>query len=287
VVLDTLPAMVRDSQPGSGEPAALLVVAHPDDETLWLQPWLSADSLVVVAFPDHPRDPSVTAARETIRESFPVGRMEFLPLHSVDVVGRSDWRRRSPTPYGVALDRDCPSALRKRYVANHAALCELLAERITPGSLVYTHNPWGEYGHEEHVQVCRAVLDVASVAGASVWAWDGLPRAELARSSMRLRADYYEAAVAGLAATSRTTDRAMFQQLKDLYQRNSAWTWRPDYEPPEHPRYIELMHAGHERIRAARPRRASRAAGIFAGHVRRSPHVARRLVTRGRLRAHR
>lgn len=270
---------------GSGEPAALVVVAHPDDETLWLQPWLSEDSVVLVAFPNHPRDPSVTAARETIRQGFPLGRMEFLPLQSLDVLGRSDWRRRRPTSYGVSLDAGCPSSLREQYVANHAALCELLAERITPGSLVYTHNPWGEYGHEEHVQVCRAVLDVGAAAGASVWAWDGLQSVELLRSSMRLRADYYEAAIAGLPTVTRATDRATFRQLKDLYQRSSAWTWRSDYEPPEQPRYVELMHAGHEQLRATRPRPGSRAAGILVGHVRRSPTVARRVVTRGRLRS--
>jgi LmbE family N-acetylglucosaminyl deacetylase len=264
---------------------ALVVVAHPDDETLWLQPWLAPDAEIVVAFPDHPRDPSVTAGREAVRGEFPLGRMEFLPLHSLDVLGRSDWRRRRPTREGVELRRDCPDELRRRYAENHAALCELLATRIGKGSVVYTHNPWGEYGHEEHIQVCRAVLDVASAARASVWAWDGLSPAELVRSSMRLRADYYGGELHRLPRERRTTDRAVFAELRELYQRHGAWTWLADYQPPDQVDYVELMHDGEQLITAAAPSPAVRTTKILARHLSRSPAVLRRLLTAGRLRA--
>jgi hypothetical protein len=277
--------MVQRGVPAARGPGELIVVAHPDDETLWLEPVLSTDSTVVVAFPTHPHDVAMTAARERVRERFPVGTMEFLPLRSLDLLGGSDWRRRAPTAYGVELSADCPVDRRAAYVENHRRLCDLLVPFIGNHPVVYTHNPWGEYGHEEHIQVCRAVLDTAAAAGSSVWAWDGFPARGLARSSMRLRADYYEQGVSRLSRLHRDLDRSRYNGLKSLYEREAAWTWQADYEPPAVMEFIELMRSGRELVRAHPPGRWSRSAAIVAEHVRHSPRVASRLVTRGRLRS--
>jgi LmbE family N-acetylglucosaminyl deacetylase len=277
--------MSRDAVRCDAGPAGLLVVAHPDDETLWLEPWLAPDRTVVVAFPTYPNDSSITAARETIRSDFPYGTMEFLPLNSLDVLGRSDWRRRAPTAYGVELRGDCPPEVRQAYLDNHRSLCDLLDPYLADHAVVYTHNPWGEYGHEEHVQVCRAVLDTGARHGTCVWAWDGLSVQQLGRSSMRLRRDYFERQVPTLSRTARALGVARYRDLKDRYQRAAAWTWDTDYTPPAVMQYIEIMHEGNELLRPVPRARAARAAGILGGHVRRAPAAARRLVTQGRLRS--
>jgi hypothetical protein len=277
--------MVRRGNSAAGGAGELIVVAHPDDETLWLEPVLSPNTKVIVAFPVHPRDAAVTAARQRVREQFPIGTMEFMPLGSLDVLGRSDWRRRAPAPYGVELGPRCRAESRTQYVENYRRLRDLLVPLIEADSTVFTHNPWGEYGHEEHIQVCRAVLDTAANAGASVWAWDGFTTRTLARSSMRLRADFYERGVAGLQRITRSVDRSRYRELKNLYEREGAWTWRMDYEPPATMEFVELMRGGRELLVAHPPRRRSRTVGILADHVRHVPRVAKRLATRGRLRS--
>jgi hypothetical protein len=277
--------MSREAGSEVPEAARLIIVAHPDDEALWLEPWLSADSLVLVAFPNHPREPSITEARQQIRAEFPYGTMDFLPLQSLDVLGRSDWRRRAPSAYGVELSRDCPPDIRQAYVENYHRLCEVLAPYLAAHSVVYTHNPWGEYGHEEHIQLCRAVLDTGKAHRTSVWAWDGLSPSQLARSSMRLRRDYFERGLTALPRVTRELDAARYRELKGRYEAAAAWTWDAGYIPPASMDYIELMHDGKELAPPSAPRRGVRAAGILGGHLRSTPRVARRLVSRGRIRS--
>jgi LmbE family N-acetylglucosaminyl deacetylase len=273
----------HDAPPAGVDP--LVVVAHPDDEILWFEPWLSDTGEVLVALPTHPRDDAITRARHEIRDHWPVGDMTFLPLRSVDVIGRSDWRRREPTDYGVTLAADCPGAAATEYVANHARLVDELREPVASRGVVVTHNPWGEYGHEEHIQVCHAVLTAAAAAGADVWAWDGLPQARLAASSMRLRQDYYEPRTASLPRVTRPSDLARYRRLKQMYFDRGAWTYYEDYEPPQQSTYIQLMRAGEILLPPVAPHPVARNAGIVAGHVRRAPTVLRRVISRGRLRA--
>jgi LmbE family N-acetylglucosaminyl deacetylase len=277
--------MARHSEPQAGASGALIVVAHPDDETLWLEPWLSDDALVVVALPTYPGNSALTAARAAIRDEFPAGRMEFLALESLDVLGRSDWRRREPMEYGVDLGARTLAATAAAYRENYRKLCEQLRPYVAAQPVVYTHNPWGEYGHEEHIQVCQAVLHVAADVGGSVWAWDGLPARSLAGRGMRLRLDYYEADLGRLPRQTRRLDAERYRRLKSLYAARGAWTYHDDYEPPETLDYLQLMKDGELLLHAVPPSWLGRATGIFGSHLRRAPAVGRRLVTEGRIRA--
>ena len=48
-------------------------------------------------------------------------------------------------------------------------LKDLLRARLGDCRNVITHNPWGEYGHEDHVQVFRAVTALQAELGFAVW----------------------------------------------------------------------------------------------------------------------
>jgi LmbE family N-acetylglucosaminyl deacetylase len=277
--------MTRGSaSPGCSGPG-VAVVAHPDDETLWLHPLLSRVDTVVVAFPEHPRDPAITAARHALREDFPSARMEFLTTTTpADVLGQSDRRRRSPDRYGVTLGSHTPPKVIDGYRANYQAVCTAIDPYLAQHPTVYTHNPWGEYGHEEHVQVSRAVLDVGARHGNCVWAWDGLSLTDLARTSMRLRADYFESGIAALPRLSLQLDADDYQRLKSRYLDRGAWTWFADYQPPDTMEYVEIMHEGRQLLTPEPVRPVTREVRILARHVRRSPSILRRLAGGGRLR---
>jgi hypothetical protein len=276
--------MTRGSaSPGCSGPG-VAVVAHPDDETLWLHPLLSRVDTVVVAFPEHPRSPAITAGRYAVRDTFPAARMEFLTTTPTDVLGRSDRRRRSPDRYGVTLRSDAPASVVEAYRANYDAVCTGLDPYLAAHPTVYTHNPWGEYGHEEHIQVSRAVLDVGARLGNCVWAWDGLAVNDLARTSMRLRADYFEPGIQALARWSLPLDADGYESLRSFYLDNGAWTWSADYLPPATMEYIEIMHEGQELLASVPPRPLAREIRIIGRHLGNAPSILRRLTTSGRLR---
>lgn len=221
-----------------------MVVAHPDDEILWLAPPTRLATTVVVAFPVSKDLPERTRARERVRSGHPIAGLRFLPFSEAGVYRQSNWRNRPLTTEGVRLRRRCPGDRRRHYAANYELLLQALDTLVAEHDIVYTHNPWGEYGHEEHVQVCHVVMELAARHHRSVRVWDGLTVAELAVIGCRTRMDFYDPLPTGLAVVELPVDLAFYRTVRGLYQRHGAWTWEPDYEPPKTCRYLEIVRAG-------------------------------------------
>lgn len=55
------------------------------------------------------------------------------------------------------------------YAENYSTIVRLLENELTSDMNVFTHNPWGEYGHEDHLQVFRAVDQLQSEIGFKQW----------------------------------------------------------------------------------------------------------------------
>jgi hypothetical protein len=222
----------------------LVVVAHPDDEIIWLAPATAHAATIIAAFPIHADDPAITNGRDFVLAHYPVGGFEFLPLREAGVYRQSDWLRRAPAPYGVTLSARCPVGRARRYLANYDALLELIEPYVRRHAVIYTHNPWGEYGHEEHVQVSNVVTSLARRYGCSVWAWDGLPERRLLRLGMRLRSDFYGQRPLTLPRTELEVDASLYRSIRQLYLSQGAWTWDWGYEPPALSTYIQLVRQG-------------------------------------------
>src|SRR5207302_3260007 len=139
-------------------------------------------------YPRHPSKQSLSEARERVRAEYPLP-LRFLPLTASGAFRQSDWSGRKPAPFGVELLDTCPAEKRERYLANYERLLEALDPLVAEAIEVYSHNPWGEYGHEEHIQVWCAVSQLAEKHRRSVWIWDGLSNDVLAQRGVRMRLD--------------------------------------------------------------------------------------------------
>ena len=234
-------------------PGALVVVAHPDDEILWLMPAVPLASRIVAALPLTARA-SLNEGRAKVRGLYPLPGMKWLPLTSPGVHRASDWSRRRPTGYGVELADHCDPGKDRSYRANYALMLEQLAPYVQACSEVFTHNPWGEYGHEEHVQVSNAVVELACRYGRAAWGWDGFGERQLLREGTRLRRDYYHRSAASAPRRDLQADLDLYRQIRRLYLENDAWTWHAGYEPPSVSTYIALADGG-ERLVGPSPRR--------------------------------
>jgi LmbE family N-acetylglucosaminyl deacetylase len=195
---------------------AAVVVAHPDDEILWLSSVLAAAARVVFCFGDPFGKPEKAAARRRAVAALPLPRLLDLKLPESGGGFAVNWQAPEPTRFGIALTDPAAQA---RYEANFERLLAALRPALTGIAQVYTHNPWGEYGHAEHVQVYRAVAALQAELGYTIW------------FSNYVSARSWPLAVQSSAQPcwterrSARPDLALARRLMRIYRQHGAWTW--------------------------------------------------------------
>ena len=209
---------------------AALVVAHPDDEILWFSSCVESVSTIVICFHEVLSKPHWTEGRDQSIERFPLSNAIFLRLTQAEVFDAARWPNPELTEFGVRVSnkRGRSQEFSERlYEANFSALRNGLRKQLVGRKIVITHNPWGEYGHEEHIQVFRAVLSLKEEIGFEVWCSNYLS----AKSQ-----DLFLKWVPRLDPTfvRASTNRAISEQIKEIYSEHGCWTWFPDYQwPPD------------------------------------------------------
>jgi LmbE family N-acetylglucosaminyl deacetylase len=143
-----------------------VVVAHPDDEALWLSAALARADHVVFCFGDQFGRAGKSDARRRALAALKLPGLISLELVESGTRKLVDWANARLTAAGMEIADVAGEA---RYTANYTALLAALRPQLTGCTEVYTHNPWGEYGHPEHVQVYRAVAALQAELGYTIW----------------------------------------------------------------------------------------------------------------------
>lgn len=222
----------------------ILVFAHPDDEVLWASALLARARAVILCFGDMHK-PAVSEGRRRALAAYPLPNVESLAIPEAGVFERAAWPDPPPAPDGLALRADLPAQEAdrpRRYGANFARLTELLRPRLTGARTVVTHNPWGEYGHEEHVQLFRAVEALQRELGFALWVTGYVSEKSeslMARSIPHLQAE----------SVVLPTDPDLGARLQTLYTETGCWTWYDDYAWPA----TESFHRWSPAPQPARP----------------------------------
>jgi LmbE family N-acetylglucosaminyl deacetylase len=210
--------------------SAVIVMAHPDDEVLWASSILASAKKVILCYGDAPNDVQTTIGRQKVFDDFPLGSAFSLNITESHCYDSTHWREPKETSYGVRCGRN-----KDVYKKNFQLLVTALKEHIDDGDLVVTHNPWGEYGHEEHIQVFRAATFLCQQ-----------------RRNTRLFVSSYvsdrvlyfmERNVPRLGAASELfqTDKALGEKLMRHYQAHNCWTWQDGYQWPDYECFYEVL----------------------------------------------
>jgi hypothetical protein len=208
---------------------AILVVAHPDDEVLWFSSILREVGKIIIAFKDYDAVPGLGARREAAMAELPYAHLTCLGIAEAGSLKRANWDDPMPTGYGIALD--APAETRLRYEENFGRLCAALAAELRSATDVFTHNPWGEYGHEDHVQVHRAIASLSVPLGFRLWT----PTYYGTRSA-KLASRYRPAGQP--AALRLPIDQAFAQSVAEIYERHECWTWTRNWTWPDEDRFL-------------------------------------------------
>jgi hypothetical protein len=213
----------NESLPTALERSAI-VVAHPDDEVLWFCSVLHEVDHVLFCYEALPGHPELSRARSRLAAEYPLENVTRLLFDESGVLDRADWENPVLTGYGLEV-HEAASSL-SRYAGIFPELVRRLTVELAPFRTIFTHNPWGEYGHEEHVQVHRAVGMVQALHGFDCW-----HSGYVSAKSRSLMLRYGRT---GENAMRRSIDQEQMERYVRLYKRCGCWTWHDDWERLEH-----------------------------------------------------
>lgn len=213
---------------------AILVAAHPDDEILWFSSIFDQCKRVVVCYGESASSKeSWDSGRVRLMQEYPLAKVKFLKLRQSGGFDAANWYKPESSDSGLRLRGRAVAT----YEKNAHDLMRILASDLDQESVVVTHNPWGEYGHEEHVQVFRVLQRLEQTMGFELYV-DGYVSnrsATLMTQSLHLLDG---------APLLRDSDRSLAQQLKRLYMDYDCWTFDDDFEWPEFELFYRVRQSG-------------------------------------------
>ena len=225
-----------------------IVMAHPDDEILWAGSALREAEKIVLVFGELKGAPILTEGRKAAMAALPLRTLDWLDMVEASVFDSASWPNPRETDYGVYPHR----ALRAfrsfdpdRYRRQYGEMRALLLPRLAGMHNVIAHGPWGEYGHEDHIQVFRVVASLAGELGFRLW----VPgyRAPKSEALMQRNLRFLGRPTAPLPI-----DRTFVAEVAQIYKDTQTWTWFDDYVWPETERFFPWHAEGAPDGEAAR-----------------------------------
>ena len=226
--------------------SSALVVAHPDDEVLWFSSVLEDVESILVCYLDVSSRPDWSAGRRESLRTYPRAGVISLGLTESEVFNGAAWPDPVPSEFGLYVSHK-PGSLQgysfETYKSNFERLKTELRHKLSGIRNVITHNPWGEYGHEEHVQVFRAIDALRAELGFRIWFSN-----YFSNKSYGLMLRYVTGFDDGYRALK--TKSKLGKRLQALYTRNGCWTWFSDYQWPESEVFMLWEGNGPKTLRA-------------------------------------
>lgn len=224
-------------QPSSG---CAVVVAHPDDEVLWASSLLASARKTIICYGDLSGKPVFSTGRRKAVAALPLNGVENLCLTEASMFNHSTWPNPEEIAEGLAprrLPLGLHSAVLASYRRNFSELCRLLEQHLAGIDTVVTHNPWGEYGHEDHVQVFRAVEAVQKRLGFKIWVTGYVSD----KAALLMQQHLHRL---GPRSRALATDRPLAERCRDIYIQNGCWTWPDAFVWPEEEWFFPLRTDG-------------------------------------------
>lgn len=199
----------------------MLIVAHPDDDILWLSSIVDKVDDIVFCLNNNPSKPDRGSARKKILSEYPLSNIHSLDLDEIGSYNKADWERPEITEYGLKLVKN--KSADKAYREVFQKLLSKLSSRLSNVRTVFTHNPWGEYGHEDHVLVYRAVKALQSKFNYNIWFSNYCSNRSLKLMNMYISGFNTEFEML-------STNKELASSIAEIYKTNNAWTWYDEYK---------------------------------------------------------
>ncbi len=232
-----------------------IIAAHPDDEVLWFSSILANVDQVVTVYQDYWAQPEIGANRARALADFPHDNILSLEIEEAGTYGCADWNDPKLNQVGAAfthteklrsvklklrkaISRETAEAARNvssiggKYADNYHLIREKLKPLLADKENVFTHNPWGEYGHEDHLQVHQAVKSLRQELGFKMWMSN-----YCSNRSFAMATRYFTQTAPEYVTLP--TDRQLADEIADLYKSHNCWTWADQWDWYESESFME------------------------------------------------
>ena len=197
-----------------------IIVAHPDDEVIFFSSILKPASQVIICFTDT-QDTTVNIGRKHLKTKIPLKNYLFLDLKESDVFNTGNWN--NPSKFNESLDYKSYQIIKNK-----------LSKVINYGDIIYTHNPWGEYGHEGHVQVFKAIKDLQKKFKLTIFVSGYVSNKSY--NLMKLQQHLLSKEV-----QYKLIDDELSKKLKNIYISSFCWTWNDNYVWPKNEIFFKIL----------------------------------------------
>lgn len=226
---------------------SVIIGAHPDDELLWFNSILRDADEVIIVYREFWAQPGLAEARAAALAEYPRDKVSCLDISESGAYGCANWADPVLTDFGIGfsieanrramtrlarksmaalptvkLQRVAAASVAATYEANFQLICDRLEQRLRPDMNVFTHNPWGEYGHEEHIQVFRALNLLRDKIGFKLWMSN-----YCTERALPLAMRHFSTAPGSYIRLP--TDKAFADEVASIYRKHECWTWADDW----------------------------------------------------------
>ena len=211
---------------------SILILAHPDDEILWFSSIIDKVDRILLCFCTCDSNKIWTAGRKNVLRDYPLDNISCLDLHESGAFNMADWKNPVETKYGIKISATQISE--RRYQNNYFALIKLLKKEIDGFHNIFTHNPWGEYGNEEHVQIYRVVKKLQLEMDFNLWFSN-----YCSNKSLHFFLNHYHPKMIHPRHITHTTNNNLSHKIIDLYKKHGCWTWYGNWQLFDQETFIE------------------------------------------------
>lgn len=204
-----------------------IIVAHPDDEVIFFSSILKSASKIIICFSGS-KDKTVCLGRKIINEKKLLKKTIFLNLDETDVFNKANWQFPVCKREGLLVNKN-----RVEYQKNFLNLKNKLSKIIKKGNIIYTHNPWGEYGHEEHVQVFKVIKYLEKKFKLTIFVNGYVSNKSYNLMKMQ---EYLLSNI----IQHKTVNKKLTTKLKKIYIANSCWTFDHFYNWPRSEIFFQI-----------------------------------------------
>ena len=201
-----------------------MVLAHPDDEILFGWPVFFDKNyhkkIIMCSTDANNKDRSWCSHRKNVMNA--ICENEKVEVEFIDNDSsfyKTQTRRPKSAPIDETGDRMSPYRL----------MCEEIVDRVKSQEndfdYIFTHNPFGEYGHKDHLLLFDLMLKntakpilITDIVHRSNWSFYDKKSME---SSSRINKLFY----GKVFHENCIIDNDKFNFYKNVYQQNNCWTW--------------------------------------------------------------